>query len=231
MSDMNRRRALKVLGVAPLAGLGLGAQQQQTGQQQTRQTHEQPNQPARDTKQPPPSQPKARVFNAREMRTLRVLSDDIIPKDERSGSATDAGVPAFIDFNLSVEETSDDTRTAWRGGLRWLDTESKRRFNRSYAAAKPEQRHQILDDISFPNGVPEGVPFGGIPPELRYGAAFFARARDMVAAGFFSSQIGHKDLQYIGNTFNPNWDGCPPAALEKLGVSYDLMSTRTSERQ
>ena len=63
---------------------------------------------------------------------------------------------------------------------------------------------------------------------LRPGVAFFARFRDMVASGFFSSAIGWKDLQYQGNVFNPNWQGCPKPALDKLGVSYDLMTTRVA---
>jgi hypothetical protein len=35
--------------------------------------------------------------------------------------------------------------------------------------------------------------------------------------------MGWKDLRYLGNVFNPNWDGCPQAALDKLGVSYSVM--------
>jgi gluconate 2-dehydrogenase subunit 3-like protein len=209
---ISRRLALKVLGAAPIIGVTAFAEQQQQQQQQTRQTHEAPNQPARDTKQPAPSQPKSKFFTQRELRTVRVLADDVIPRDERSGSATDAKVPEFIDFNLSVEETTPETRIAWRGGLRWMDTESRRRFGVAYASASPAQRHQILDDIAWPDRV---------RPELRHGAAFFARFRDMAAAGFFSSAIGFKDLQYMGNTFVPVWNGCPEAALKKLGVSYD----------
>jgi gluconate 2-dehydrogenase gamma chain len=216
-AGLSRRAALKFLGAVPLAGALMWQQQQQQqgGQQQTRQTHEAPNQPAADTKQPPRSPPKNRFFTAREMRTVRVMANDVIPRDERSGSATDAGVPAFIDFNLSVPETSEETRVVWRGGLRWMDTESRRRFGVAYAAAAPAQRHQILEDISWRDRV---------RPELRHGAAFFAMFRDMVAAGFFSSAIGFKDLQYQGNTFLPEWNGCPEPALRKLGVSYDLMN-------
>jgi hypothetical protein len=217
-SSISRRRALTVLGAVPLAGVGAFIQQQQPqAQTQTRQTHEAPNQPARGPTEPPPSQPKVRFFTQREMRTVRVLADDIIPADERSGSATDAKVPEFLDYNLSLDETTAETRTQWRGGLRWLDAESRRRFGVAYAAASPAKRHQILDDIAWP---------GRARPEMRYGAAFFARFRDMVAAGFFSSAMGFKDLQYIGNTFNPGWDGCPEAALRKLGVSYDVMTKK-----
>jgi hypothetical protein len=208
---MTRRRALTVLGAAPVLGVSaLVAQQQQT-QTQTRQTHEAPNQPARDTKQPPPAPPRQRFFTQRELRTVRVLADDVIPRDERSGSATEAKAPEFIDFHLSVEETSRETRTLWRGGLRWLDRETRRRFGVAYASASTTQRHQILDDIAWPDRA---------QPAMRQGAAFFARFRDMAAAGFFSSAIGYRDLQYAGNTFVPQWNGCPEAALRKLGVSY-----------
>lgn len=209
-SAISRRKALTILGVAPIVGVGALVEQQQQ-QQPTRQTHEAPNQPARDTKQPPRTQPRRKFFTPRELRTVRVLADDIMPRDERSGSATEAGVPDFMDYNLSVEDTTNETRIAWRGGLRWIDTESRRRFGVPYASASAAQRHQILDDIAWPDRV---------RPELRHGAAFFARFRDMTAAGFFSSAMGFRDLQYMGNTFVPVWTGCPEAALRKLGVSY-----------
>lgn len=220
-SPIDRRRALKVLGVLPLAAVAADAQQAQNPPT-ARQGHERPAQPATNTRQAR-SQPRHRFFNAREMRTLNRLADDIIPKDARSGSATEAGVPAYVDFHLSVEETSDDTRVAWRGGLRWLDTESRKRFGRAYHLASQDQRHAILDDIAGPLGPPAGqpVPQSTISPELRYGAAFFARARDMIGGGFFSSAMGYRDLRYMGNVFVPVWDGCPPEALAKLGVSYD----------
>jgi hypothetical protein len=212
--ELSRRAALKMLGAVPLAG-ALGWQQQQQGQQAPRQTHEAPNQPAADTKRPPRAPRQNKFFTARETRTVRVLADDIIPRDARSGSATDAGVPAFLDHNLASTETSVEMRTQWRGGLRWIDTESRRRFGVAYAAATAAQRHQILDDIAYPDRV---------RPELQPGATFFMRFRDMVAAGFFSSAIGVKDLQYQGNAALPAWTGCPEPALRKLGVSYDLMN-------
>ena len=210
---VSRRRVLQVLGIAPIAAAVAGAQQQQA----PRTPHGTPNQPAAATPTPARAQPQRRFFTAREWRTVRVLSDDVIPKDARSGSATDAGVPEYIDFHMSVQETSDDARVAMRGGLRWLDTESRRRFGLAYASARESQRHEILDDIAYP---------ARAKPELAAGVAFFNTFRNMCASGFFSSAIGHKDLQYMGNTFLPAWDGCPPAALKKLGVSYDVMKKK-----
>jgi hypothetical protein len=103
------------------------------------------------------------------------------------------------------------------GGLAWIDTESRKRFGKTFIAASDAQRRQILDDIAYPEKA---------TPAMRYGVTFFNRLRDRTASGFFSSAMGWQDLQYKGNVFNPGYDGCPPAALEKLGVSYDVMNTR-----
>src|SRR5215218_4724239 len=134
---VTRRAALKVIGSVPIAGALMGgtafAQQgTPSGAQQPKQTHEAPFPPEHGQGTPPSSAPKRAFFTAAEWRTVGVLADDIIPGDARSGSATDAGVPAFIDFHLSVPEAGDDTRNAIRGGLAWLNTESRKRFRRNY---------------------------------------------------------------------------------------------------
>jgi len=219
---VTRRAALKVLGAVPVAGALLGgtafAQQGTPTQQVPKQTHEAGSPPATGTGQnPPKNQAKYKFFTAAEWKTVSVLADDVIPRDGRSGSATDAGVPAFIDFHLSVPETEEPTRVAMRGGLAWLNTEARTRFKKNYASLTADQRHQILDDIAWPDRA---------KPQFSQGAAFFTRFRDFVASGFFSSAMGWKDLQYQGNVFNPNWQGCPPEAMQKLGVSFALMDTR-----
>ena len=217
MTDISRRRVLKVLALAPAAA-ALEAQQPPGAQQAPKTPPATPNQPAQNAPaQPPKNTAQRKFFTAREYRTATVLADDIIPRDARSGSASDAKCVDFIDFHMSVPETTDDTRTQMRGGLRWLDTESKRRFGVGYAAARTAQRHAILDDVSWP---------ARAKPEFSQGVAFFNRFRDITAAAFFSSAMGHKDLQYMGNTFNPDWNGCPEPAMRKLGVSQALMQTR-----
>ena len=145
-------------------------------------------------------------FTPHEFATVTLLADLIIPADERSGSASEAGVPAYLDFAL--REVEDDAmRLAIRGGLAWLDAESGRRFGRPFAV----QRRAILDDIAWP---------ARTPPALANGTAFFSDLRDLVATAFWSSQVGVRDLQYQGNVAVSEWSGCPDAALRKLGVSY-----------
>jgi hypothetical protein len=102
-------------------------------------------------------------------------------------------------------------QTWMRSGLAWLDAESQSRFSKSFADATKSEREKILDDIAWPARAPQS---------LKEGVTFFNRFRDLTATGFWSSRIGVRDLQYVGNKFVPVWNGCPPAALRKLGVSY-----------
>src|SRR6266550_1297893 len=148
-------------------------------------------------------------FTPHEWDTVRVLVDLIIPRDERSGSATEAGVPEFMDFMMTDRP---DGQTPMRGGLAWLDNECYERFSKTFVAATPAEQTAVLDDIAWPKKA---------KPELSQGVAFFNMFRDMTASGFWSSKIGVTDLDYQGNTFVAEWKGCPPAALQKLGVQYE----------
>ncbi|MGH7567684.1 MAG: gluconate 2-dehydrogenase subunit 3 family protein [Gemmatimonadales bacterium] len=151
-----------------------------------------------------------RFFTAHEWETVRTLVDLIIPKDERSGSATDAGVPEFMDFIMI--DGSEDRRIAMRGGLAWLDIQCRRRFEQPFLACAAAERTAVLDEIAWP---------ARAKPDLSQGVAFFNGFRDLTAAGFWSSRLGVEDLQYRGNTFVAEWRGCPDGALRKLGVRYN----------
>jgi len=111
-----------------------------------------------------------------------------------------------------LAEASERNRVEMHGGLAWLDTECRTRFNADFVKCSDAQRRQVLDDIAWPDRA---------RPEFSHGVAFFNSFRDLTASGFFSSAMGWKDVRYIGNVFNPHWNGCPPEALQQLGVSYD----------
>ncbi len=148
-------------------------------------------------------------FNAHEWSTVRTLSALIIPADERSGSATDAGVPEFIDFMMTDRP---DMQTAIRGGLAWIDAECRDQFGNAFVDCTETQRGQMLDRIAWP---------ARAAASDSHGVAFFNRFRDLVATGFWSSKMGVEDLGYIGNVYVAEWNGCPEEALRALGVSYD----------
>lgn len=146
-----------------------------------------------------------KALDEHQWKTVSVLSDLIIPADERSGSAMQAGVPACIDDWIdfySNQEDNDRVRVSIFGGLAWLDRDSQRLFDKDFADATIEQQEQILDRIAWPALTAR---------EDRPWMQFFNLFRDLTVAAFFSSKMGVADLPYIGNTFNPNWSGCDPA--------------------
>lgn len=149
-----------------------------------------------------------KFFDEHEMKTIAVLADIIIPKDEVSGSATDAGVPDFIEF---IVKDMPQHQTPMRGGLRWLDLQSLRRFEKDFISSSEEQRIQIVDDIAYPEQA---------RPEMAQGVAFFNLMRDLTATGFFTSKMGIKDIGYEGNKPN-QWDGVPEDVLAQYGLKYD----------
>jgi len=143
-------------------------------------------------------------FNKHEMKTIQVLVDIIIPQDAHSGSASDAGVPAFIEF---MAKDKPDLQTPLRGGLTWLDNQSKRRFEKNFIDINDTQRIAIVEDIAYPERKKTG---------MSQGVAFFNLMRNLTASGFWSSKIGLQDIGYQGN--RPNvWDGPPEDVLREHG--------------
>ncbi len=149
----------------------------------------------------------ATFFNEHEIATITVLADMIIPADDRSGSASEAGVIDFIDFNVGDQE---ELQVPVRGGLAWLDAYCRKQHGTSFVKSDLQQRKQILDTIAWPSMA---------SPELSAGVAFFNRFRDLVASGFWSSKMGVDDLQYSGNVYVQEWKGCPQEVLEHLGIA------------
>ena len=109
----NRRTILRSLAAAPMAA-GFA-----WTEAEAHQAHHQAQAAQAETKKTAVAfRPK--FFTRHEYATVTLLVDLIIPKDERSGSATDAGVPQFMDFMMTDQ---DSRQTAMRGGLAWLDRE------------------------------------------------------------------------------------------------------------
>ncbi|HET9152247.1 MAG TPA: gluconate 2-dehydrogenase subunit 3 family protein [Gemmatimonadales bacterium] len=153
---------------------------------------------------------KPGFFTPEEWQTVKVLADIILPKDERSGSATDAGVPQFMDFMM---QDRPDSQPRMRLGLAWFNREAQSRFQVAFPDAKPEQQLAIVNDVAWPEKAKA-------TEALKEPADFFSNFRNLTASGFFSSRMGVEDLGYKGNVFNAKWDGCPQPQLDKLGVSY-----------
>jgi gluconate 2-dehydrogenase gamma chain len=205
--EMGRREMLRRVGTIPVAaGMALSSARVQAAQEHVHKSAAKAA--AGDGK---PYAPK--FFSPHEWATVRSLADVVIPADERSGGATDAHVPEFIDFILDdplAEPRERETlQTQVRGGLAWLDRECRARFSKPFVECATNERTAVLDDIAWPEKA---------RPEMIAGAAFFILFRDLVASGFWSSRMGVADLKYSGNTFVAEWKGCPPEVLAKIGT-------------
>jgi hypothetical protein len=147
---------------------------------------------------------QAQFFTDHEYETVRVLVDMIIPADDRSGSATDVGVPEFMDY---IMMDRPPMQTPMRGGLAWLDTYCEEEFEANFMTCSDAQRRQVLDSIAYPDDA---------DPELSHGVSFFNSFRDLTASGFWTTKEGMDDLGYMGNTFVGNWTGAPEEEIERL---------------
>jgi hypothetical protein len=146
-------------------------------------------------------------FNAHEMATITVLGDIIIPKDKVSGSASDAKVPEFIEF---IVKDMPEHQVPMQGGLRWLDMQCFKRFDKAFINCSKQQQIEMVDAIAYPEKA---------KPEVKQGVAFFNLMRDLVSTGFYTSEIGGKDIGYMGNVPN-QWNGVPDDVLKQYGYAY-----------
>jgi hypothetical protein len=156
-----------------------------------------------------------KFFDEHEMKTIASICDIIIPKDDVSGSATEAGVPDFIEF---MAKDRPGYQTPLRGGIKWLDLQCMRRFDADFVSSTSAQQIEIVDEIAFPEKA---------KPEMRPGVAFFNTMRDLTACGFFTSKIGLEDLGYMGNRPN-QWNGVPQDVLDQYGLQYDARTLEIS---
>ena len=206
---MNRRESLKTLAIGAAAtGLLLDASCKPGTQKVAEVTPPKegapdpsrlPNEIARDKKLS-----EEKFFTDHEMTTITVLVDIIIPKDEKSGSASDAKVPEFIAF---IVNDMPEHQTPLRGGLRWLDVQCLNRYNATFREANTQQQIDMVKLIAYPKKA---------KPEMAQGVAFFSRMRDLTATGFFTSEMGVKDIGYVGNS--PTiWKGVPDDVLKSHG--------------
>jgi hypothetical protein len=150
---------------------------------------------------------KLRVLTPHEWATVGVLSDWILPADEVSGSATDAGVPEFIDDWLDFQR--GDLLVEICKGLAWMDSECQRDCKKNFVDCTSTQQQYILERIAWPEKA---------APQDAKAVAFFNQFRDLTLSGFYTSEIGTRDLPYVGNEPQAEWRGCPPDVLAKLGL-------------
>ncbi len=206
---MNRRDSLRALG---LTAVSTGVLLNACNTKETKTSAETTSEPIgmNDGREPFEIERNKKLnaekfFTEHELATIAILADIIIPKDEKSGSATDAKVPEFIEF---IVKDIPSHQVPMRGGLRWLDVQCLNRYNATFKDSTKDQQLEIVNEIAYPKLA---------KPEMQQGVAFFNRMRDLTASGFFTSEMGIKDLGYVGNVPN-KWEGVPADVLKQYGL-------------
>ena len=146
-------------------------------------------------------------FKDNELETIRTLANLILPPNEH-GSIEQAGVVDFIEF---MAKDVPEFQVKIRGGLMWLNNHCNSKYNTVFVNCTEDQQKEVLDKIAFPD--PEA-------DEQVQEVQFFSLMRNLVLTGYFTSEVGIKELDYKGNTPN-NWDGVPQEVLDEHGLSYD----------
>ena len=170
MSEINRRNLL----VQIAAGAAVAASVSEADAQHVHQ----------EAAAPAGAAYKAKAFNPAEEKSLRLLGELICP-----GAVSKGGAFEYIDL---LSSNSAPLKAIYTGGLQWLDRESERRFEKSFAAASDAQRGELLDLIAYRKNL-EGKP------ALAPGVRFFDWARRMVVDAYYTSAAGIKELGYMGN--------------------------------
>ena len=208
---MNRRDSLKALVVGGLStSVLLDACKQPAKDTETKAVAKTPVQPDRMVEENLADKKISEMpkfFTDGELATITILGDIIIPKDAISGSASDAKVPEFIEY---IVNDMPEHQTPMKGGLRWLDLQCLKRFDKAFKDCNHTQQMEMVDEIAWPRKA---------KPEMHQGVAFFNLMRNLTATGFYTSEIGGKDVGYMGNTPN-QWNGVPDDVLKQYNMAY-----------
>jgi hypothetical protein len=151
------------------------------------------------------------TLSQEQRRAASVLSDAILPADGEWPAASKLGAVEFLDEWVSAPYAPMKAdRALILEGFGWLDTEARGRFNARFAALDQTQVAKICDDI---------CPGPNAKPELERATKFFTRCRALVAAAYYTTPIGMRDIGYVGNTPLTKFDGPPKEVLDKIGVT------------
>lgn len=202
---MNRRDSIKALGLTALSTTMLVSACKPSGEKEDvasvgKEAGREQWETERDNKLKADT-----FFNKHEMATITILANIIIPKDNVSGSASDAKVPEFIEF---IVKDMPDHQLPMRGGLKWLDLHCFNRYEKSFVESSVSQQISIIDEIAYPKKA---------KPEMQAGVAFFNKMRSLTTSGFYTTEIGIKDIGYVGNVPN-EWAGIPVDVLKQYGM-------------
>jgi gluconate 2-dehydrogenase gamma chain len=135
-------------------------------------------------------------FTLAEYAMVERLSEIIIPSDATPG-AKEAGVAEFIDFMVANDP---EPQYPFRLGLAGLNAHSERTLGKKFIELTPQQQNQLLEPLGFKDKARPGEEDG---------RKFFRLIRAYTVTGFYTSQIGYKELDNPSLKFYSQSPECP----------------------
>ena len=149
------------------------------------------------TLQLPAAEPGAPLFFTKEeFALLDHLTEMIVPADDHSPGAHEAGVAAFID-RTTAEAFLPEQKTNWRKGLALVDAMANKAKQRPFLKCSPAEQVQLLQTMAANEQRPK-------TPEEK----FFGQLKQTTAFAYYSSKVGiHQEMEYKGNVLLPKFVG------------------------
>lgn len=127
-------------------------------------------------------------FTQREFTLLDRLTDLLIPTDDHSPGAHQAGVAAYIDRSVA-EAFLPEEKTSWRKGLHAVDELARSRHESAFAEISKDQQRELLTSLAAAEHNPNTEA-----------EKFFTQLKQTTASVYYSSSVGiHQDINYKGN--------------------------------
>jgi hypothetical protein len=142
------------------------------------------------------SAPRPPFFNDAQRAIVDRLADIIIPTDEQSPGAHDAGVVRFIDVLAGA--SPEPRRRQWTQGLEAVDAAARARFQKPFVGCTRPQQEQIVAAMAENEGDPRN--------DLQ---RFFLLIKHATVDGYRFSEVGVKQyMGWVGNQFETKqWSG------------------------
>lgn len=140
--------------------------------------------------------PRPPFFNDAQRAMVDRLADIIIPADEQSPGAHEAGVVRYID--LLAGASPQPRQQQWIHGLEAVDAAARARFHKAFFDCERPQQEQIVAVMAENEGDPQN--------DLQ---RFFLLIKHSTVDGYRFSEIGVKQyMGWVGNQFDTKrWSG------------------------
>ena len=135
-------------------------------------------------------------FTPPEYALLSRLTELIIPSDETPG-AKEAGVAEFIDFLIAHDPSNQYN---FRKGLGWMNAHSGLKYGKPFLEITEPQQVDLLVPLAYSKKFREGEDEG---------RTFFNVLKEHTLMGFYTSEIGFKELDNPALKFYTKSPECP----------------------